>query len=170
MTQYIKSLIESLKYIMSEKTRIFVYGSLLEGLGNHGFLVDQELVSEATTKASYTLIDLGSFPGLLEGGNTAVKGELYDVTESGMRRVNGLEGVDEDYPKRGLYRRENIEMDDGSVAIGYIYNNRTVGLSRFEINDMSEEDEEEEITGKVDSGNWREYLAEKRGSWLKKSI
>jgi gamma-glutamylcyclotransferase (GGCT)/AIG2-like uncharacterized protein YtfP len=127
---------------MEEKTRIFVYGSLLKGLGNHGCLDGQQLEGVACTEAEYTMVSLGGFPGLHEDGETAIVGETYLVDAAGMVRVNRLEGVNEEHPESGLYRREDIHLDDGSVAVGYIYNG-----DRGDV---------------VESGDWRQYRANNR--------
>lgn len=122
---------------MEVKTRVFVYGSLLTGLGNHGCLKGQALEGEAKTADKYTMVSLGGFPGLYEDGQTAIVGETYLVNAEGMRRLNMLEGVNESSPERGLYRREDIQLDDGSLAIGYIYNGNCREI--------------------VESGDWKQY-------------
>lgn len=127
---------------MEIKTRVFVYGSLLSGLGNHACLEGQELEGGATTADKYTMVSLGGFPGLYEDGETSIVGETYLVNSEGMTRLNGLEGVNENNPKSGLYRREDIHLDDGSLAVGYIYNGNC-----------------EEV---VESGDWKQYRAANR--------
>lgn len=121
-----------------KKTRVFVYGSLLTGLHNHGRLEGQELEGAAKTASKYTLLDLRAFPGLHENGKDSVAGETYLVDEEGMRKLNMLEGVDESEPHRGLYRREDIQLDDGSLAVGYIYNGKSNSI--------------------VEGGDWKSFL------------
>ena len=62
-----------------ENKLLFVYGSLLSGLHNHSLLDNEEatLLGEATTPPEFSLLDLGSYPGLSLDGTTSVKGEVY---------------------------------------------------------------------------------------------
>lgn len=73
--------------------------------------------SARTTKA-YQLFDMGGFPGMvpLKDG-TGVSGEIYDVSETTKMRLDRYECVD-----NGLFRFEEIELEDGSKAHAYIFN------------------------------------------------
>lgn len=95
-------------------TRVFVYGSLLSGQGNHGLLAASEFVGPARTPPCYSLHDLGSFPGLVAEGEQAVEGEVYNVGPDTLARLDRLEG----HPR--FYRREQIVVDDGSAAETYL--------------------------------------------------
>lgn len=96
---------------MTTKTKVFVYGSLKRGYGNHALLTDEDFLKEARTKAEYTLVSLGSFPGVLDRGDTAIAGEVYDVSQETLRRLDILEG----HPT--FYRRTEIEVEGESVSI-----------------------------------------------------
>jgi hypothetical protein len=61
---------------------IFVYGTLKRGHYNNRLLSHATFMGEALTAPNCTLIKLGGFPGLLFGGDTAVKGEVYEVSDS----------------------------------------------------------------------------------------
>jgi len=75
----------------SERHRVFVYGSLLKGLGNHGLLRRNgskfDGVTE-TTEDAFEMVSMGSFPAVFrlpskyEG--TRVRGEVYEVTDAGL--------------------------------------------------------------------------------------
>ncbi len=73
-------------------TRVFVYGSLLKGFGNHNLLEDSLFVGDALTEGHFSLLHLGGFPGLVEKGNTSVHGEIYDVDDATLRQLDRLEG------------------------------------------------------------------------------
>ena len=60
-------------------TKVFTYGTLLKGEPNHGLLAEARLVGEARTEPVFDLINLGAFPGMVAGGSTAVRGEIYEV-------------------------------------------------------------------------------------------
>jgi gamma-glutamylcyclotransferase (GGCT)/AIG2-like uncharacterized protein YtfP len=129
---------------MNKKTKIFVYGSLLSGLYNHAYLRDQEFLGLAETKPCYTLLSLNSFPGLHEGGCTSVKGEVYEIDETTLRGIDTLEGIDEDVPGLGLYRRELIELQGDIKVLGYIYNGR------------------ENKNIRIKSGDWKQHLDQEK--------
>jgi gamma-glutamylcyclotransferase (GGCT)/AIG2-like uncharacterized protein YtfP len=124
------------------KTRVFTYGTLLRGEPNHRLLATSKFIGEATTKAEYTMVDCGYYPAILEGGKTAVKGEVFEVDERTLERLDYLEGVP------SLYIRKTITLDDGTEAEVYILNS-----SRTETADLTE----------IESGDWLDYLVAKYG-------
>lgn len=70
-------------------------------------LVEQgaELVSECQTPPLFTLLHLGNYPGLIRGGNTAVRGEVYRLNSSALDRLDQFEG----HPT--VFRRELLITD-----------------------------------------------------------
>jgi gamma-glutamylaminecyclotransferase len=118
--------------------RVFVYGTLLEGEGNHRLLMRATLVGPARTRAEFTFHDLGGCPGLVsespsELDRQHVVGELYDVDAQTLADLDRLEG----HPR--FYRRTEIVLDDGSKAETYILPARYGELPR------------------IPSGSWREH-------------
>ena len=118
---------------------LFVYGSLLEGLGNHRYLMGARLVRHARTAPAYTLVSLGGFPGLLEVGTTRVVGEVYEVDDETLVAVDRLEG----HP--GHYERVPIRLERRFRAEGYVL--RRAGAASYPI---------------VEGGDWRRYLCASR--------
>lgn len=70
---------------------VFVYGSLKNGRYNHSVLGNSTHVGDAWTTSEYLLVDIGHFPGLLDGDNT-VYGEIYRVDADIHKRLDRLEG------------------------------------------------------------------------------
>lgn len=104
------------------KIKIFVYGTLLEGYGNHRhFLSNAEKLGEYQTDPKFTMISLGGFPGLMEGGKTSIQGEVYEVTEEEFKNVDRLEGYNAHNPTTGLYNRIQIPTEYGNAWV-YIIN------------------------------------------------
>ena len=93
---------------------VFVYGSLLREEQNHAWLEGAEFLREAKTRPVFTLFDLGSFPGLVEGGETAVWGEVYEVGPPVLADLDRLEG----HPR--FFRRVTITLADGGEAEAYL--------------------------------------------------
>jgi gamma-glutamylcyclotransferase (GGCT)/AIG2-like uncharacterized protein YtfP len=97
-----------------ESTRVFVYGTLLRGEGNHRLLARARLLREARTEATFELRDLGAFPGLVRGGAHAVAGEVYEVDADTLAALDRLEG----HPR--FYRRTLIALADGERVEAYL--------------------------------------------------
>lgn len=96
------------------ETLIFVYGRMRRGEENHHFLSQARYLHDAETAACFDLVDLGGLPGLIEGGDSSVQGELYMVTAGLLSMIDELE----DHPE--TFRRTRIELADGSFADGYV--------------------------------------------------
>jgi gamma-glutamylaminecyclotransferase len=98
----------------SLRTRLFVYGTLLRGEGNHHFLRAARQLGDARTAPRFQLLDLGAFPALVNSGATAVIGELYEVDGETLAAIDELE----EHPD--VYRRTEIPLDDGTLAHAYL--------------------------------------------------
>lgn len=94
---------------------VFVYGSLLRGNHNNGRLKDDVYFREGLTKPEYTLYSLGPFPGMVEGGDVSVRGELFWLSHASLKHLDAMEG----HPT--FYCRTLIELSDGTFAWTYIY-------------------------------------------------
>ena len=95
---------------------VFVYGTLRAGQANHHVMqiAHGTLLGDTCTEPAYELVDLGAFPGMVDGGTTAVVGELYRVTAEGLRALDTLEG----HPT--FYRRVAVQLTCGRWAQTYI--------------------------------------------------
>jgi len=124
--------------IANSTTLVFVYGTLLNGEPNHRVLAEAELVGLASTEPAF-LVDLGAFPALVPGGNTAVAGEVYKVDNATLARLDRLEG----HPR--FYRREPITLDSGQDALAYL---QAIEQTRGQL--------------RISSGDWRSWMKE---SW-----
>lgn len=83
---------------------VFVYGTLLKGLRNHRALAGARFLG---TGSAYgvELFDVGPFPAVVKSYKKAVKGELYEVDDITLTRLDILEGTPH------LYRRETVTCD-----------------------------------------------------------
>ncbi|HEY1697927.1 MAG TPA: gamma-glutamylcyclotransferase family protein [Polyangiaceae bacterium] len=94
--------------------RVFVYGTLLSGEGNHRQLRGARRLYVRRTEPRYTLVSLGRFPALLEDGTTSVVGEVYEVDDELLSQLDRFEGVPT------LYRRERVQLLCGESVEGYV--------------------------------------------------
>ena len=90
---------------------IFVYGTLKRGHGNHHLLETATFLGVAVTAPEFTMLRLGGFPGIVRSGETEIKGELYEVDDATLRRLDRLEGHPSFYERQSL----TVTMTDGSV-------------------------------------------------------
>lgn len=96
--------------------RLFVYGTLRQGRGNHRLLDGARFLGVRHTQPAFTMVNLGSFPGVLAGGQTSIVGEVYEVTDPGMlAKIDRLEGHPQWYVRTPI---RTIEGDDVEI---YIY-------------------------------------------------
>lgn len=93
--------------------KVAVYGSLRKNMGNHGFLVNGELLSVEEVKG-FRMYSLGAFPAIVyNGGQNLVTVEVYEVDDDTFRSLDMLEG----YPS--LYDRAEVETSQGMVWVYY---------------------------------------------------
>ena len=112
---------------------VFVYGSLKKGFRNHSyFLEENKLLGSHITAPKFTMVSLGGFPGVLKGGETPISGEIYEINEGDLQRLDRLEG----HPT--FYCREQISTPYGDSWIYFLQGRHG-------------------DTNKVESGIWEEH-------------
>jgi len=121
---------------------VFVYGTLRQEEGNHHYLAGSTKVAIAT-RTNGRLVDTGyGYPALFQDTSGRVNGELYQVSDETMRRLDQLEGYYGSGNPRNHYERISvpIETDVGTIpAWVYVYaKNRSVTNFR-----------------QVDEGDWK---------------
>ncbi len=100
-------------------TPVFVYGTLMQGGSNHYLLDEASCLGAFKTRAIYSLVNLGSFPAAIVGGDTPIEGEVYLVSDGELEQLDALEG----YPS--LYQREKTVVTslggNKEKILAYIY-------------------------------------------------
>ena len=99
------------------KERVFVYGTLRHGGSNHGFMARARFLGTHETEPAYRMLNIGPYPGVVPGGDSAIRGEVYEVSPALFRQLDALE----DYPRS--YDRERIQTPWGSAWM-YLYRPR----------------------------------------------
>ena len=88
--------------------RVFVYGSLRKGLGNHDYLRSQQFITEAEITEGFCMVNLGYFPGICHcDSEMAIQGEVYEVDGDTLKSLDRLEG----HPT--FYKRKEVETTGG---------------------------------------------------------
>lgn len=116
------------------KTIVFVYGTLRRGFSNHArHLSHLKSLGQVTSAPLYEMIDLGAFPGILEGGTTPIVGELYAVDTRDLQRLDNLEG----HPR--FYERKPIKIPGMREAVEayFLPRNRYRAQPRIESGDYA---------------------------------
>lgn len=117
---------------------LFVYGTLRLGEVNHRQLAGALFRAVVATAPAYELVDMGGYPALLEGGSTAVRGELYEIDPSHLTMLD----LFEDVPL--LYDRKTVRL--GAVdAETYIMRRDVAGAAP-----------------RIESGDWRAHRTRAR--------
>lgn len=101
--------------------RIFVYGTLKNGFQAHHLMSSGEsrFIRAACTAPIYEIRHMRWFPAMVEGNHSGagVIGELYECDEDTLLALDEYEGI-----ATGLFRRAEIQLDDGTTAQAYLYN------------------------------------------------
>jgi gamma-glutamylcyclotransferase (GGCT)/AIG2-like uncharacterized protein YtfP len=96
---------------------LFAYGTLRRGEPNSHLLQQAEACGSHLTAPRYTMYNLGDYPGVIEGGSSAISGEVYRINPQQLEQLDLLE----EYPT--LYGRKQIPTPWGLAWI-YLYNDR----------------------------------------------
>jgi gamma-glutamylaminecyclotransferase len=106
---------------MTNLHRLFVYGTLRRGERNHRLLTHSAFVGLACTVPGFRLYNLGHFPGMVAISRGRVHGELVDVDDATLARVDELES----HPR--FYLRTPIALADGQIVETYLLRVDQVG-------------------------------------------
>lgn len=97
---------------------IFVYGTLRASFGNWKYFLEgnSDRHPDGITRPEYTMLNMGMYPGVVDGGSTAIVGEVYGVDDYVLSGLDRLEG----HPN--FYVRTPITLQDGREVQMYILN------------------------------------------------
>lgn len=84
---------------------------------NHQYYLNDSIFLGSELIQGYALYDLGSYPGIISEKNECIKGEVYEVDDKTIARLDRLKGEGFLYT-RG---RVKVEMDNGSLEDAYVY-------------------------------------------------
>jgi gamma-glutamylcyclotransferase (GGCT)/AIG2-like uncharacterized protein YtfP len=109
---------------------IFIYGTLMPGLRLEAQMHGARFVGPAHIAGR--LIDVGRYPGLLHGDGQ-VTGEVYEVDDAHLARLDGVEGVLPGDRAQSHYWRELVTVvsgpQQGQQVQTYLYNRPVDGCT-----------------------------------------
>ena len=79
--------------------KVFVYGSLKKGFGNHPLLDGAEFLGNGVIKG-FDMYSLGAFPAIVPSEKGIIHGELYDVSPDIFQNLDWLEGYPDFYDRK----------------------------------------------------------------------
>ena len=121
--------------------RVFVYGSLKRGGRLHSALhLSRFLGTWQTKHEAYSLIDLGAFPAMTTGGEHIVEGEMYEVDDGILKRLDMIE-LGAGYYRQRIEVKE-VSGDNTESPITYLfgYEARELGRHHYEMIEPEHED------------------------------
>jgi gamma-glutamylcyclotransferase (GGCT)/AIG2-like uncharacterized protein YtfP len=115
---------------MAVTFKLFVYATFLEGEADHEIIADGTLVGPAKTAKGYRLVEVNALGGMIEGGDEAVVGELYEV------EYDTLAACDKKRDHPHLFHRVEIDLEDGTRAHTFLmHSNQVRGKRRVKDGD-----------------------------------
>lgn len=108
---------------------VAVYGTLKRRRSNHRLLGRARFLGTDHLR-SIVLFDLGPYPGARRKPSLGVLVEVYEVGDTGLARLDELEGYNPKAPERGLYTRQRLSTRHGDAWV-YLYNGSVRGCRRI---------------------------------------
>lgn len=105
--------------IRYNRVRVFVYGSLLPGLSNHG-VIEPYLLAARPGRIRGRLVDFGPYPALLLDSDRSVRGLWMDVSFKAMPALDALEGFVGIEESNDYERIWTMDADDPDLS-GWVY-------------------------------------------------
>jgi gamma-glutamylcyclotransferase (GGCT)/AIG2-like uncharacterized protein YtfP len=109
---------------------LFIYGTLMPGLRLEAEMHGARFMGPAQVPGR--LVDLGRYPGLLQGDGQ-VTGEVFEVDDAHLARLDGVEGMVPGDRAASHYWREQVTVTGGPLqgqqVQTYVYNRPTDGCT-----------------------------------------
>ena len=112
---------------------VFVYGTLMKGYWNHRLLEREKFIGEGKIQ-NYGLYNVTSpYPGVIQKNGASVLGEIYDVSEKTLKKLDELEGEGTLYIRRAV----NVETSEGVLeAYTYLWNKTVNEKDYVDVKDL----------------------------------
>lgn len=99
--------------------KVFVYGTLLKGEENHNAYLSGSRFVCCADLPGYGLYNVDVYPGIVPEEGERVKGEVYEVDQATLRRLDDLEDEGDLYTRREVI----AETAEGPIKVlVYVWN------------------------------------------------
>ena len=124
---------------------VFVYGTLMKGMGNNCFMAGSRFLGAGETVEEYRMTAGHGIPYLSrDWGESPIQGELWTVDEATLAELDRLEGHPNWYRRREIWiLPEGIRRDKDPKILGWqmvkawvYFNDETVGPHEIEDGDF----------------------------------
>lgn len=106
--------------------KVFVYGTLMKKYWNHYFLEGKICIGEGKLKG-YEMYHVSSFPGIVESKQNEVLGEVYEIDEETLKRLDRLEAAGIMY----IRKEESVIVNGEEIkAFVYVWNESIKGCEK----------------------------------------
>ena len=82
---------------------VFVYGTLKKGFENEHFLSSAKFIGKGITKSKFPMVSIiKAYPYVIndEGYGHNIQGEVYEIDDKILKRLDALEGYPEHYDRK----------------------------------------------------------------------
>jgi gamma-glutamylcyclotransferase (GGCT)/AIG2-like uncharacterized protein YtfP len=100
--------------VYKKMNRVFLYGLILTEKGA-SILEESSFIKEATLTSCQVRVIHGQYLAISFDGSSAINGQVYDVTDSTLERIDAFESVPH------LFRRVQVQLD-GEYVWAYVWN------------------------------------------------
>ena len=137
---------------MNNENKVFVYGTLMKGLGNHHILKDSQYLGKYAAQGK--MFAVSSFPGILlsDYRDELIFGEVYVVNDSVLGQLDFLEGYDSESEDNSMYNRRKILVRSNG---GKVHRIMTANIYVW-----NESDGEMYKYDRIESGDYRKWIKE----------
>jgi gamma-glutamylaminecyclotransferase len=114
---------------MSERVRLFVYGTLKRDQRAHHLLDGQEFLGPAETLPRYKMYNISWFPGLVEDldEGDAIQGEIWSIDSETIQKLDEFEG--ELFERQEVLLANVFEPTETYIYLGRVPPQALTGVS-----------------------------------------
>jgi len=137
-------------------TKVFVYGTLMTGHSNHHLLQGLVGTPAVTVDSHYKMQNHGGFPSINKEGNTQVIGEVFEVNQRQLARLDDLEN----HPN--WYKREEVQVTLHSSQLFCQRSCETLEVVTAWVYIMSSERRWDTDRPVIEDSDWNAYIEQQR--------
>ena len=102
---------------MARKMLVFAYGTLMREERNNFYFTDNQALykGEFTSAPEFTLFHMAGYPAAVKNGHTAIAGEIWQVDAPLLKKLDGLEEIEDDTGNPTGMKKERVQTPYGDA-------------------------------------------------------